>query len=462
MKNLKIYSLVLSLLFYVIASAQLEVDHPIQLTGSGANAKISGIQSITNTQDAVSAGAIQNGTLVYATATGSNNSFLLNISPAISQYQAGMAFNFISNQNVNGPATLNVNGLGSKPIKKNVNHDLSGCEILNNQIVTVVYDGTNFQITSNFGSTAALPNAGSDQLNKVDTILTLAANNPTSGTGAWSVLSGQGGSFSNALSPTSNFSGNGGTTYTLAWTITSFCSVLSDTVIVSFQPSGSHTFNYTGGQQLFTVPANVSQINVDVYGAQGGTVGGNAGGLGGYAHGSLGVTPGQVLYIYVGGHPGSSTGGFNGGGNGYGGSTGGGGGSDIRTNGTGLSNRVIVGGGGGGATSSWTTSGGSGGGLFGGAGTSSNGTTQAGQGASQNAGGQPETTYNTGTAGTLGQGGIGAYNNGDDGGGGGGYYGGGGGGAGGGGGGSGYVGGVTNGTMQSGVQTGNGQIILTW
>ena len=172
MKNLKIYSLVLSLLFYVMASAQLEVDHPIQLTGSGANAKISGIQSITNTQDAVSAGAIQNGTLVYATATGNNNSFLLNISPAISQYQAGMSFNFISNQNVNGPATLNVNSLGSKPIKKNVNHDLGGCEILNNQIVTVVYDGTNFQITSNFGASASLPNAGPDQLNKVDTVIT--------------------------------------------------------------------------------------------------------------------------------------------------------------------------------------------------------------------------------------------------------------------------------------------------
>ena len=463
MKNLKFYTLAVLLLFYVAASAQLEVDHPIQLTGSGANAKITGIQSVTGTQDAASVGAIQSGVLIYATATGTGNAFSINIAPAITGYQAGMVFNFISNQNVNGPATLNVNGQGAKAIKKNINHDLGGCEILNGQVVIVVYDGTNFQMTSIFGGTAPVPNAGPDQLNQVDTVITMAASNPTIGTGAWSIVSGSGGSFANTSSPTSTFTGLGGNSYVLSWTVTSFCSVLSDSVKVSFQPSGTKTFSYTGGQQVFTVPAGVSQITADVYGAQGGTVNSNAGGLGGYAHGNMTVTPGQTLYIYVGGHPTSTTGGFNGGGNGYGSyAEGGGGGSDIRSGGTALSNRIIVAGGGGGATYSWTTSGGTGGGLFGGSGTSSNGTTQAGNGGTQSSGGTPETTYNEGTAGTLGQGGTAASANNDDGGGGGGYYGGGGGGAGGGGGGSGYVGGVSNGSMQNGVQTGNGQIILTW
>ena len=92
-------------------------------------------------------------------------------------------------------------------------------------------------------------------------------------------------------------------------------------------------------------------------GAQGGNAAiGGAGGLGGSATGTLAVTPGQVLNIYVGGQNG-----YNGGGTGAAnGNTvlgqpsasnapNGGGASDVRVGGTALTDRVIVAGGGGGA-----------------------------------------------------------------------------------------------------------------
>ena len=57
------------------------------------------------------------------------------------------------------------------------------------------------------------------------------------------------------------------------------------------------TFSYTGGAQSWIVPSCVTTIDIE---ALGGQCGGGQG-LGGKATGSLAVTAGQVLNIYVGG-----------------------------------------------------------------------------------------------------------------------------------------------------------------
>jgi hypothetical protein len=240
--------------------------------------------------------------------------------------------------------------------------------------------------------------------------------------------------------------------------LATFVSVLS-LGTVSGQNLTTLNFSYTGGVQTFVVPALcINQVTVQVWGAEGGglpTAGniysGN-GGKGGYSYGVLTVAPGNVLNVYVGGigasaDTGPAAGGFNGGGQGYGsGNTepgnGGGGASDIRLNGTGLNNRVIVAGGGGGGGEDAGDPVGNGGGL--------NGIGYAPYDASQTAPGVG-----------LGAGlGVGATTNlGDGGGGGGGYYGGGsidglgsvGNDTQGGGGGSGYIGGVSNGISIDGL-----------
>ena len=234
-------------------------------------------------------------------------------------------------------------------------------------------------------------------------------------------------------------------------------------------PPGTQTFSYTGSIQNWTVPAGVTSLSFTAEGAQGGsgTAGYGVGGLGGRVQGSLSVTPGQALSIYVGQMPLSNIGGFNGGGNGanntYG--RGGGGATDIRIGGVALANRVVVAaGGGGGGTNCFSAnqnSGGVGGGATGGNGYQCNQQTNyVGFGGTQTAGGI--NLGGLGQTGGLGQGGNGGTTYG--GGGGGGYYGGGGGSYGGGGGGSSYALAtvVSNSIVTSGVRTGNGQLTISW
>jgi len=231
------------------------------------------------------------------------------------------------------------------------------------------------------------------------------------------------------------------------------------------------TFNYTGGTQTWVVPAGVTSVDIEAWGAQAGpsyliAISGfeEDGGLGGYASGTLAVTPGDTLNIYVGGKPAGVNGtpvagGFNGGGQGgrFGG--GGGGASDVRVGGTALTDRVIVAGGGGGGNGGAPNhgTGGGGGGLVGISGigytgwTGGGGGTQAAGGTAGGNGAQP---------GQLGLGGATPVYH--MAGGGGGYYGGGSAYAAGGGGGSSYIDGVTGGTTTESVQTGDGQVSITY
>ena len=72
-------------------------------------------------------------------------------------------------------------------------------------------------------------------------------------------------------------------------------------------PINSTTFNsafvYTGSLQTFTVPAGVTSVNIQIWGAGGGGGMGTStvGGAGAYITGLLAVTPGQVLSLIVGG-----------------------------------------------------------------------------------------------------------------------------------------------------------------
>ena len=76
--------------------------------------------------------------------------------------------------------------------------------------------------------------AGLDQT-LCSTSATLAANAATTGIGTWTILSGAGGSFVNANSPTTVFNGVSGTTYNLRWTISNgVCASTFDNVQITF------------------------------------------------------------------------------------------------------------------------------------------------------------------------------------------------------------------------------------
>ena len=133
--------------------------------------------------------------------------------------------------------------------------------------------------------------------------------------------------------------------------------------------TSKQSFDYTGAMQNLVVPPGTTKISVIMWGAGGGSDAvGYVGGAGGYADGTLDVTPGEVLSILVGGAGGAcsagvGTGGFGGGGDGGAGSLGacgGGGRSEV----VGVAGTITAGGGGGSGRGG-AKNGGAGGGALG-------------------------------------------------------------------------------------------------
>lgn len=85
-------------------------------------------------------------------ATGSGGAYSLNYPASVSSLTSGLSFTFKANHTNTGAATLDVNGSGPIAIKTAVSSDLSANDILVGQVVTVVYDGTNFQMVSASGN----------------------------------------------------------------------------------------------------------------------------------------------------------------------------------------------------------------------------------------------------------------------------------------------------------------------
>jgi len=84
----------------------------------------------------------------YSASAGSANAYTLAIDSVITAYDEGQVFKFKANFSNTGPATLDVNSIGAVTIKKNTTDDLRSGDIVNGQVVFVVYDGTNFQMIS--------------------------------------------------------------------------------------------------------------------------------------------------------------------------------------------------------------------------------------------------------------------------------------------------------------------------
>lgn len=237
----------------------------------------------------------------------------------------------------------------------------------------------------------------------------------------------------------------------------------------------------TPGDYDFVVPAGVTELTIEVAGAEGGDgeMGGD-GGLGGYLAGDFDVTPGETLKVHVGGEGHDGVDGLTGGGENGGGAVvisaclsggGGGGASDVRTADDALTDRIIVaGGGGGGGVIDPDADGGVGGGSsptnggtsYPSEGGYAGGATAGGAGGGNTYGASPN-------AGSLGLGGdasdAGCVSNGA---GGGGHYGGGAGAmwmpeTSGGGGGLAYIDPAATLTgAADGTSTGDGEIVITW
>lgn len=163
------------------------------------------------------------------------------------------------------------------------------------------------------------------------------------------------------------------------------------------------------GESTFTVPAGITSISVKAWGAGGGggaggsAAAGGTGGGGGYVSGTIAVTPGETLTVYVGGGGAAGTRNISGGGGG------GGAYSSIYRGSTPLA--IAAGGGGGGGGRATATHIGGSGGAGGGTSGVNGGNSRAnvgGGGGTPTAGGVAGTGTNAGIAGSALTGGVGA------------------------------------------------------
>lgn len=92
--------------------------------------------------------ALETGEAFFAADAGFTDAYEITLSPAPAAYTAGMMVNFQANTANTGAATLDVNGLGSKAIRKNGNQALATGDIAAGQIVAVLFDedGDAFQM----------------------------------------------------------------------------------------------------------------------------------------------------------------------------------------------------------------------------------------------------------------------------------------------------------------------------
>lgn len=88
---------------------------------------------------------IQRGQTVYGVDSGAADTLTVSLSPPLAEYKAGLRLLVKITTANTGTATLNVNGLGAKTIKRADGFDLSSGDLKPDQIIGLIYDGTVFR-----------------------------------------------------------------------------------------------------------------------------------------------------------------------------------------------------------------------------------------------------------------------------------------------------------------------------
>jgi hypothetical protein len=122
----------------------IDADTTNEIQSLQQNGNTITLSKTTGTIDVAKTTNVQNGSILYASASG-NNAINLTLSPAPTAYTAGMIINFKATASNTGAVSINLNGLGAKQLFKNIVDSLEANDLATNQMTSIIYDGFNFQ-----------------------------------------------------------------------------------------------------------------------------------------------------------------------------------------------------------------------------------------------------------------------------------------------------------------------------
>lgn len=106
-------------------------------------------------QTLINGSRVLQGTQNYCADAGASDAYACNLSPAITAYVEGACYVFTANTANTGAASIALNSLAAKTIKKaagGVTTDLADNDIRADQVVNICYDGVNMQMQSLLGN----------------------------------------------------------------------------------------------------------------------------------------------------------------------------------------------------------------------------------------------------------------------------------------------------------------------
>ena len=108
--------------------------------------KLTGLGGATASTDAVNMSQLQSGASLLLSGVSGTDTITGSLTPALGAYVAGGTYRFVSVGANTGAVVLSINGLGNKAITKNGTTALAAGDIISGALVTVTYDGTQFQL----------------------------------------------------------------------------------------------------------------------------------------------------------------------------------------------------------------------------------------------------------------------------------------------------------------------------
>ncbi len=132
-----------------------------------SNTRIINVDSAQAATDAVNASLIQYSYLNFGNDGGAANALAVDLPVPTATYSPGLHVMVKAGAANTGIATLNVNGLGPVAIKKNGTQNLAAGDIQPNLILSLLFDGINFQVLSPLNGS----NINNDSINAINETL---------------------------------------------------------------------------------------------------------------------------------------------------------------------------------------------------------------------------------------------------------------------------------------------------